>query len=155
MRKSERIELIKTIITNHKITRQNDLLAKLEEASGLLMTQATISRDMNELGIVKIPLKDGSYMYSLPEDKEAKPESQPIGVKDVVRHLSPENDEVPTMLSLSLVPGNGKFVKRTLLEIFPAHIMSVIADDDSVLIIALSREAALEIRRELTTWLTS
>ena len=54
MKKSERLELIKKIVAENAVETQHDLL-KLLEAEGLTLTQATISRDMNEIGIIKVP----------------------------------------------------------------------------------------------------
>ena len=54
MKKSERLELIKKMVSENAIETQHDLLKLLEER-GLTLTQATVSRDRNESGIIKVP----------------------------------------------------------------------------------------------------
>ena len=65
MKKAERQEKIREIITAESIERQEDLVKRLNEL-GLRVTQATISRDIKEMQLVKIPAEDGGYRYGLP-----------------------------------------------------------------------------------------
>ena len=58
MRKVERQQLIREIITKSQIERQDDLVAALKDR-GVRATQATISRDIKELQLVKVPSNDG------------------------------------------------------------------------------------------------
>ena len=64
-RKSKVIEIIKT----YDIENQEELLCKLKE-EGFNVTQATVSRDIKELRIIKVLSPSGKYKYCLPE-KEA------------------------------------------------------------------------------------
>ena len=75
MKKSERLELIKKIVAENAVETQHDLL-KLLEAEGLTLTQATVSRDMNEIGIIKVPSPEGPYIYGLSKDKTKKVSTQ-------------------------------------------------------------------------------
>ena len=52
MKKKERLEVIKELVTTEAIESQQELLDLLDER-GMHLTQATISRDMNEIGIIK------------------------------------------------------------------------------------------------------
>ncbi|NLP48111.1 MAG: arginine repressor [Clostridiales bacterium] len=61
--KKKRLELILDLIENHSISTQEELMAKLNER-GFNVTQATISRDINELRIVKMMGSDGQYRYA-------------------------------------------------------------------------------------------
>ena len=53
-------------MTDYQIGTQEEIVEHLREA-GISATQATVSRDIKELGIVKIPLKDNTYVYELPK----------------------------------------------------------------------------------------
>ncbi len=64
MKKNDRLELIRKIVQENKITTQGELV-KLLQMRGLKATQATVSRDINEIGITKVPTEDGSYIYGL------------------------------------------------------------------------------------------
>lgn len=74
MKKRERLDLIKKIVNENDIETQNELV-QLLEAEGLLATQATISRDINEIGIIKIPTAGGRYIYGLPKEKRHIPKA--------------------------------------------------------------------------------
>ncbi len=65
--KSERQEQILKIISTRRIETQNQLIQALK-ASGFPSTQATVSRDMRELRLVKELGEDGSYRYVSPAD---------------------------------------------------------------------------------------
>ena len=55
MNKKERLEKIRRFVTDYQIGTQEEIVEHLKEA-GISATQATVSRDIKELGIVKIPL---------------------------------------------------------------------------------------------------
>ncbi|MCP9612899.1 arginine repressor [Coprobacter tertius] len=63
--KTERLQAIKEIIINNRIGNQDDLLNILTER-GFDLTQATLSRDLKQLQIAKVPSTDKGYMYVLP-----------------------------------------------------------------------------------------
>ena len=112
--------------------------------TGITATQATVSRDIKELGIVKIPLKDNTYVYELP--------------KSVVKSLQLAEDNIESaewmdkMISLQVVPGNTAFVKAQLIENFSDKIFSCLADDSSILVIARSESLAKEIYEQVKNW---
>jgi len=64
--KKERLDAICSIIQTEVISSQEELLTRLE-ASGFSTTQATLSRDINQLKVVKVPDGNGSYVYRLPD----------------------------------------------------------------------------------------
>ena len=72
MNKGQRHIKIRDIITNNDIETQDDLVDELKNA-GFNVTQATVSRDIKELHLVKVPLMDGRYKYSLPADQRFNP----------------------------------------------------------------------------------
>ena len=57
---------IRRILMTRHITRQSDLVEQLEE-EGFQVTQATVSRDLAEMGAVKRRSSDGLFGYTLPE----------------------------------------------------------------------------------------
>ena len=65
MKKSERQRHIQEIISNQYVERQEDLV-KLLAKSGIRVTQATISRDIKDMQLLKVPSVGGGYHYSLP-----------------------------------------------------------------------------------------
>ena len=67
--KTKRHNQIIEIISNEKIETQEDLIRHLREA-GYSVTQATVSRDIKEMGLVKVATKDNTYRYALPAANE-------------------------------------------------------------------------------------
>ena len=65
--KSKRQMKIIEIIEKNDIETQEDLIARLRE-SGYEVTQATVSRDIRELKLVKASTENGSYKYKLPRE---------------------------------------------------------------------------------------
>ena len=153
MKKSERLELIKKFVAENAVETQHDLL-KLLEAEGLTLTQATISRDMNEIGIIKVPSVDGPYIYGLSKDKTKKVGQVSVPIKSTVLAVSEETEGFENMINLDVIPGNSRLIKRFLLEDFKDSLFSVIADDDSLLVVAKTAEDAAAIRQEVRKWMT-
>ena len=63
--KQNRLEKIRRFIRENKVGTQDAIVEHLREA-GISATQATVSRDIKELGIIKTPLKGSAYVYELP-----------------------------------------------------------------------------------------
>ena len=75
-KKKARLQLIKSIIREHVVGCQEDL-AKLLADEGVVVTQATLSRDLKALRISKVANSEGSYMYVLSDmydSRGAQPE---------------------------------------------------------------------------------
>ena len=143
MNKKERLEKIRRFVTDYQIGTQEEIVEHLREA-GISATQATVSRDIKELGIVKIPLKDNTYIYEVP--------------KSIVRSLQlAENNIVHAermgyMINLQVIPGNTIFVKSQLMTVFSDQIFSCIADDNSILMVLRSEETAKDIFEQVKNW---
>ena len=63
--KERRLELIREIIRHEIIETQDELAAQLRKRR-IAVTQATVSRDIKELMLIKVPTGDGRYRYALP-----------------------------------------------------------------------------------------
>ena len=143
MNKKDRLEKIRRFVTDYQIGTQEEIVEHLREA-GISATQATVSRDIKELGIVKIPLKDNTYIYELP--------------KSIVRSLQlAENniidcERMGNMINLQIIPGNTVFVKSQLTDAFSDQIFSCIADDNSIFMVFRSEETAKEIFEQVKNW---
>ena len=143
MNKKEILEKIRRFVTDYQIGTQEEIVEHLKEA-GISATQATVSRDIKELGIVKIPLKNNKYIYELP--------------KTIVRSLQlAENNIVGSermgnMINLDVIPGNTAFVKGQLVDAFSEQIFNCLADDNSILIILRNEEDAKEMFEQVKNW---
>lgn len=143
MKKKDRLEKIRRFVSEFEIGTQEEIVEHLRE-SGITATQATVSRDIKELGIVKIPFKDNTYIYELPKTAT---NSLKLAENNI---LACQN--LGNMLNLNLIPGSAAVVKRHLSKEFSEEIFSIIADNDSILIVAVSESAAQKVTAEINNW---
>ena len=68
MKKTERHQLIRNLVETRNIETQEDLANALKE-NGIRVTQATVSRDIKELMLVKVSDMRGNYHYSVPKER--------------------------------------------------------------------------------------
>ena len=79
--KNSRHTRILEIISDHVIETQDDLIEKLKE-SGYPVTQATVSRDIKQLGLIKTATKDGGYKYTATRNESSGNENK---LKNIMR----------------------------------------------------------------------
>lgn len=143
MKKSDRIKLIKKILVDNDIMTQDDLVTALLDLK-VAVTQATVSRDMRELRLIKAPAKNGGYRYALPETY--LPNSDEDLFKSVVEGIKIQGNQ----LAIKTSPGSAMILKKRLLSQFEASIFTVLSDDDTILLIALSDAYAKHIYDQLS-----
>src|SRR5690606_30511884 len=75
--KVQRQQAISRLVTRHAVTNQPQLV-ELLVAEGIRATQATVSRDLDDLGAVKVRVPGGDTVYAIPEYEPARvaPEDQ-------------------------------------------------------------------------------
>ena len=127
--KQERQQAIKTLISNEQIQRQEDLVRKLNEA-GWEVTQATISRDITEMQLVKVPLPTGGFAYAVMSGADY--------FGQLGRILQETTTDVATqgnMIMIKVAPGTGPALKTALEEANLPEVFGLIGDDAGVLVI--------------------
>jgi len=130
--KTQRLNLIKQLILNHKVGSQEELL-NLLESEGLSTTQATLSRDLKALKVAKRPDMEGGYAYVLPEDDDQKDEDLSGDVFPVSGLESMEFSG--NMAVLKTRPGFANSIASVIDSQGPAEIIGTIAGDDTILLI--------------------
>lgn len=130
-------------MSDYKVGTQETIVEYLKQ-SGITATQATISRDIKELGIVKIPQKDNTYIYELPKSASTSLKLADNNILDF--------ELLRNMINLRLVPGSTAFVKRQIVEDFSDDIFSILADDDTILLIFRNEEMAHKVLEEIKNW---
>ena len=143
MKKSDRIKLIKKILVDNDIMTQDDLVTALLDLK-VTVTQATVSRDMRELRLIKAPAKNGGYRYALPENY--LPNSDEDLFKSVVEDLKIQGNQ----LAIKTSPGSAMILKKRLLSQLEASSFTVLSDDDTILLIASSDTYAKRIYDQLS-----
>ncbi|MDI7742201.1 transcriptional regulator ArgR [Lysinibacillus fusiformis] len=136
MNKGQRHMRIRELVTNNEIETQDDLVDRLKQA-GYNVTQATVSRDIKELHLVKVPLQDGRYKYSLPADQRFNP------LQKLQRALADSFvsiDGVAHFLMLKSLPGNGNAIAVLIDHLEWQEILGTLSGDDTILIICRREE---------------
>lgn len=123
--KRMRLEAIESIVKEVPIDGQEQLL-KLLKDKGFSVTQATLSRDFNELQIVKVPDGDGGYRY-MPHPQRGQAEAQPSTLVSV--EISGQMAVIRTR------PGYASALAAEVDEARLKGVMGTVAGDDTVLVI--------------------
>lgn len=129
--KTKRHLRIREIITNSNIETQDELVDLLK-TEGFNVTQATVSRDIKELHLVKIPLEDGKYKYSLPADQRYNPLQK---LKRTLRDSFVGIDSTSNLIIMKTLPGNANSIAVIIDNLDWNEIMGTICGDDTILII--------------------
>ena len=143
MNKKERLERIRRFVTEYTVGTQEAIVEHLAE-NGISATQATVSRDIKELGIVKIPLKNNTYIYELPKSA--------ISNFSIAENTVKEVTTMDAFINLKVIPGATAYVKARLLKEYKDLIFSVINDDDSILILLQKDVDSQEMIETITHW---
>ena len=144
MNKGQRHIKIRDIITNNDIETQDELVDILKN-QGFNVTQATISRDIKELHLVKVPLMDGRYKYSLPADQRFNPLQK---LKRSLMDAFVKIDSAGHMLVMKTLPGNANAIGALIDHLDWDEILGTICGDDTCLIICRTHEDAVSINKK-------
>ncbi|WP_153123591.1 transcriptional regulator AhrC/ArgR [Peribacillus tepidiphilus] len=136
MNKGQRHIKIREIIANHDIETQDELVDELRKA-GFNVTQATVSRDIKELHLVKVPLMDGRYKYSLPADQRFNPLQK---LKRALIDAFIRIDSASHLLVMKTLPGNAQAIGALIDNLDWDEILGTICGDDTCLIICRTPE---------------
>jgi transcriptional regulator of arginine metabolism len=134
--KAQRHAAILTLVRNRRIASQEQLRALLL-AQGVEVTQATLSRDIRELGLAKIADPEGGAHYAAPPASETPP--PPLGPLVAALLLSTEG--VGPLLVIRTPAGSANALGSALDRHGWPEVVGTIAGDDTILIIARSPAA--------------
>ncbi len=149
--KSERQRLIESIVSRKRVGTQFELLDALADA-GCVVTQATVSRDIRQLGLEKAHDHFGRPRYVLPHVARR---ADPVEVLDSIlgqfgRKVTPAGNMVVLQSELGSAPA----IARALDQLEHERIIGTLAGDDTVLIVASSERDAKILARDLAAVLT-
>jgi transcriptional regulator of arginine metabolism len=136
MNKGQRHIKIREIIANREIETQDELVENLKN-SGYNVTQATVSRDIKELHLVKVPMQDGRYKYSLPADQRFNPLQK---LKRSLMDSFVSIDRANNLIVMKTLPGNANAVGALIDNLDWNEILGTICGDDTILIICRTTE---------------
>ena len=122
---------IKEIIDKNKVETQEDLAAALR-AEGIEVTQATVSRDIKELMLVKVPDANGQYHYAYPKEHNMlrTPGRLERTVQDSIIGIRVSQ----CMVVIRTLPGTAQAVAYAVDYMKWEEVLGTIAGDDTVFV---------------------
>lgn len=145
MNKGQRHIRIRDIIANNEVETQDDLVDFLK-AEGYNVTQATVSRDIKELHLVKVPLSNGRNKYSLPADQRFNPMQK---LKRALTDAFVSIDGASHFLVMKTLPGNAHAIGSLIDYLDWDEILGTICGDDTCLILCREEKDREEIKNKL------
>ena len=147
----QRQRLIANFIDTENVSSQNQLKGLLKK-NQIFITQATLSRDLNELGAIKKRLKNGRLVYVLPknQDNNAQFKIAKKALKDFVLDIQPVSNQVVVKTTTAAA----QVIAESIDNLYIDNIVASIAGDNVVLIISNNESKAKEVATVSYTHLT-
>jgi transcriptional regulator of arginine metabolism len=150
-----RHQRIADLLNKHKVRSQTGLAELLAE-DGFSVTQATLSRDLDELGAVRIRDRDGMLVYALrSEGGDGAPQIAreasvlEARLKRLLGELLVTAEGSANLVVLRTPPGAAQFLASAIDRAGLADIAGTIAGDDTILVVARDGLTGAEVGRTL------
>lgn len=135
--KGLRLLKMKQLISEHDIETQEEMVEHLHKA-GFNVAQATVSRDIKELHLIKVPTTNGRYKYALPAQHNAHP------LRKLRRTLTDNFvniDAANNLVVMHCLPGTANAIGSLIDNMAWAELLGTICGDDTILLISRSEQA--------------
>jgi transcriptional regulator of arginine metabolism len=131
MQKTRRLLAIEKIIGEEIISTQEELLKKLK-GKGISCTQATLSRNLRQLGVGRVSDGSGGYKYSLADNGRTSSDSPvKLNIVPVIREIV----DAKGLMVIKTLPGNASNTAFFIDGTGRYEIAGTIAGDDTILVI--------------------
>ena len=149
MKKIDRHNKILEIISSKEIDTQEELVETLNSLS-FNVTQATVSRDIQELGLIKISGETKKYKYALMQKDDGNKISKQASLfKNSVTKI----DDANNIVVIKTLVGNAGAVGAIIDNLNILEILGSVAGDDTIIIVTRTDKDAKEVKRILTNLL--
>ena len=134
--KANRQALIREIVENQSIQTQEELADALA-ARGMVVTQATVSRDIKEMHLLKVLSEEGGYRYATMDKSEQGMNERLIRMlADSVVDMSSANN----LIVIHTLPGSAHVAGEAVDSLRWPEVLGTIAGDNTILVIVRSNE---------------
>ncbi len=148
--KSQRQQIIMKLVSEENIDTQESLQAALAER-GFKVTQATVSRDIKELSLIKTVAPDGSYRYSIPSLKKSgmQGERNPVlgFISDSVLAVDYAGNTVVVKCHVGMAQAVCAKLDSTEIE----NVVGTLAGDDTIFILMRTESDAQRLLKEFNS----
>jgi len=148
--KNDRQKKLKSIIEDRGIGDQAGMLIALKE-DGIDTTQATISRDLQEMGYVKIRLGPGNYRYELLN--RSKKSNIQARLASMFHDFVTEIKSSGNIIVVKTVPGNAGGVASLIDNLENPKILGTVAGDDTIIIVVDNNKNRAKIENQFNALL--
>ena len=142
--KASRQKMIQKIIEKEEIGTQFDLAERLKQ-HGFNVTQATVSRDIKEIGLIKIPVEGNFSKYSMPVNISVG------NIAERMRRMFIDNavsiEKAENLIVIKTLPGTAQGLAACLDQCGWQEIVGCIAGDDTILIVARDKQVVHDVIR--------
>ena len=146
--KTQRQHRIAGLLADHAVTSQAQLV-ELLTAEGVASTQATVSRDLEDLGAIKVRVGGGETAYAIPE----LPSEQRVPVDHLHRVVGDWVVEVAragNLVVLRTPPGTAHVVASALDRSGLPEVVGTVAGDDTILVVVADGNNGAEVAARLS-----
>ena len=148
MNRPARERTIREIVTAQPIGTQEELALALARR-GLAVTQATVSRDVKRLGLVKTSDAHGAYRYSVPNGAPASNPSTEENLRYAFREFVTALENGEAFFLVKTLPGRANAVGIAIDEARRPELAGTIAGDDTILVLVRRARDKERARRSL------
>jgi transcriptional regulator of arginine metabolism len=145
--KRARQQAIADLVSKRRIRTQQELVAALRD-KGFRATQATVSRDITEMGLVKVSHK-GTQVYALPTSDAVMEESGELRLSELLQDLPIDVRESGTLLVIRAVSGTAHAIAAALDRAHWDDVLGTIAGDDTLFVACVDDRALKRTRDRL------
>jgi transcriptional regulator of arginine metabolism len=138
-------------IINKEIVRTQEELADKLHLAGFDVTQATVSRDIKEMGLIKIPTADDDYRYAIPT--EVHPANLQDRLKRLLRETVISINDTESLIVIRTIPGNAHALAAVMDNTNWEEVIGTVAGDDTILLVIKPKEAVSAVLERMTTLL--
>jgi transcriptional regulator of arginine metabolism len=134
------------IIRNGNISTQDELAEALKDA-GYDVTQATVSRDIKELRLIKIARADNTYVYGLPKDQN--PLHRIDRLRMMMHELVTGVDYSENIVVIKTYPGNAQGIASLIDSSEWPGVIGTLAGDDTIFLVIKPIEEVQNIMQKI------
>ena len=146
--KASRQKMIQKIIEKDEISTQFDLAEQLKK-HGFNVTQATVSRDIKEIGLIKIPIEGNLSKYSMPVNISMG------NIAERMRRMFMDNavsiNSAENIIVIKTLPGTAQGLAACLDQSNWPEIIGTIAGDDTIMLVIKEKKLVDSIMKKFDT----
>ena len=133
MNKNQRQHKITDLLRGQPVTNQGQLVELLEH-EGVVATQATVSRDLDELGAIKVKVGGGEAVYAIPENPSDRVVPEDL-LKRVLSNWIVDIQSSANIVVIRTPPGSAHVVASAIDRAGMPDVLGTVAGDDTMFVV--------------------